>query len=450
MKPKTKLQVRIMNLSESLPAVSDIQKEWSNKNHKKYFVRHYKNFVCLECNHTWKSDLPEWTDSIVETHCPNCKNEIELIKENKPRFDYFHIFSTITTVQEFQVMRYFTTWKNMSKKDTPNYHTVELYQEWDTDYTKKTVVVGLNRNGSYYDDGFSYGTNFDIKNAYGRWGNYCYSINPHFVYPEVQVLPVFYRNGFDGDFRDCYPRGFLRSLIKCSEFETLVKLKNEVLIESYMMKPDNVMNTWKQILICLKHNFEFTDFGMWYDYIGFLRYFEIDINNPKYICPENLFEAHDFYLKKKNRKEERLRIKREKENAINEQKKREMEAIALKLKIKHFKDFTIKTDQFEIIVLTNIKDFKYESEKLQHCLYASSYHKKKDSLILSARINNEPIETIEISLSRLEIFQIRGYGNQPTEHHNKILKIMKSNLPKIGKIINEYKKKNETKKLKVA
>ena len=111
MKPKTKLQVRIMNLSESLPAVSDIQKEWSNKNHKKYFVRHYKNFVCLECNHTWKSDLPEWTDSIVETHCPNCKNEIELIKENKPRFDYFHIFSTITTVQEFQVMRYFTTWK---------------------------------------------------------------------------------------------------------------------------------------------------------------------------------------------------------------------------------------------------------------------------------------------------------------------------------------------------
>jgi hypothetical protein len=448
MKPKTKLQVRIMSLSQSLPAVSDIEKEWSNNNHKKYFVRHYKNFVCLECNYKWRTDLPEWIDSITESHCPNCKNEIELIKHNKPIFNYFHIFSIVTTAEEFQVVRYFTTWKNMSKNNTPNYHTVELYQEWDTDYTKKTVIVGLNKSGSYYYDGFSYGTNFDIKNAYDQWGNYSYSINPDFVYPEVQVLPIFYRNGFDGDFRDCCPRAFLKRLIKCSVFETLVKMKHEVLIDAYMMKPDNVMTTWKQILICLKHNFEFTDFSIWYDYIDFLRYFNLDINNPRYICPKNLLEAHNFYLKKKNKREEVLRKKRQKEDRIKEQKKREMEAIALKLKTKHFKNFKIKEDEFEIVVLTTAKEFKKEGETLNHCVYASSYHTKKDSLILSARINNEPIETIEISLSRLEIIQIRGYDNEPTDYHDKILKIMKSNLPKIGSIIKKHQ--NELSKRKAA
>jgi len=446
MKPKTKLQVRIVELSKSLPVVSDIQKEWSNSNHKKYFVRHYKDFVCLECNHTWKSHLPECTVKIVESNCPNCKNEIELIKENKPKFKFFHIFSIITTIEEFQVMRYFTTWKNMSKKDTPNYHTVELYQEWDTDYIKKTVVVGLNKKGSFYYDGFSYGTNFDIKNAYGHFGSYCYSINPNFVYPEYSALPILRRNGFENNFYDCYPRKFFKNLLISSEFETLVKLKNETLIVAYMLQSDKVLSTWKQILICLKHNFAFEDFGIWYDYIMFLKYFNLDVSSPKFICPKDLHKAHNLYMKRKQIKEANLKKIREKKRIIYEQKKREMEAIALKLKKKHFKNFVIENGKFKIIVLLNVKDFKAESEKLQHCLYASSYHTRKDSLILSARIDNEPIETIEISLSKLEILQIRGYNNQPTEYHNEILKLMKSSLPKIGGLIKKNQKEIYNKK----
>jgi hypothetical protein len=54
-------------------------------------------------------------------------------------------------------------------------------------------------------------------------------------------------------------------------------------------------------------------------------------------------------------------------------------------------------------------------------------------LILSARIDNEPIETIEVSLSQMKIIQARGRSNGTTEHHDKIVNLVKSNLHLIEK-----------------
>ncbi len=58
---------------------------------------------------------------------------------------------------------------------------------------------------------------------------------------------------------------------------------------------------------------------------------------------------------------------------------------------------------------------------------------KEDSLILSARINNEPIETIEVSLSRMELIQARGDNNDPSKYHNKIIDLMNKNMKQIAR-----------------
>ncbi|WP_211253759.1 PcfJ domain-containing protein [Flavobacterium daejeonense] len=47
-----------------------------------------------------------------------------------------------------------------------------------------------------------------------------------------------------------------------------------------------------------------------------------------------------------------------------------------------------------------------EGDALNNYLFTNEYFKKKDSLIFSARIDNTPIETIEVSFSKMKIQSI--------------------------------------------
>ena len=60
-------------------------------------------------------------------------------------------------------------------------------------------------------------------------------------------------------------------------------------------------------------------------------------------------------------------------------------------------------------------------------------------LLLSARINNEPIETIELSLLNFKIIQARGYDNDSSPYHNEIINILNKNMRKISKIVEKHK-----------
>jgi|GEM_PF-4537120 len=64
-----------------------------------------------------------------------------------------------------------------------------------------------------------------------------------------------------------------------------------------------------------------------------------------------------------------------------------------------------------------------------HCV--GGYHSKNDSLILSACIDGERIETIEISLSQLRVIQSRGVCNSNTKYHNQIIDLVNRNIPLI-------------------
>ena len=61
-----------------------------------------------------------------------------------------------------------------------------------------------------------------------------------------------------------------------------------------------------------------------------------------------------------------------------------------------------------------------------HCV--GSYHSKEDSLIFSATIDGKRIETIEVSISKLEVIQSRGVCNKQTEYHDRIIKLVNENI----------------------
>ena len=69
-----------------------------------------------------------------------------------------------------------------------------------------------------------------------------------------------------------------------------------------------------------------------------------------------------------------------------------------------------------------------EGQALHHCVFTNEYHLKERSLILSASIAGKPIETIEVLLETMEVFQCCGLINQNTEYHEQIINLVYSNI----------------------
>ena len=67
------------------------------------------------------------------------------------------------------------------------------------------------------------------------------------------------------------------------------------------------------------------------------------------------------------------------------------------------------------------------------CVFGSEYYKKADTLILSARIDDEIIETVEVDLRTLKVVQCHGKYNKDTEYHDRIINLVNSNAKLIRK-----------------
>jgi hypothetical protein len=116
------------------------------------------------------------------------------------------------------------------------------------------------------------------------------------------------------------------------------------------------------------------------------------------------------------------------------EKFKQQQVLYSKAKKKFFGLSFVKGD-LEIKPLVNVTEFFDEGKLFSHCIYTNSYFQKKNSLVLSARLNSIPIETVEISLRPIEILQARGRFNKPTKHHDLIMNLVNENLPLIAKCI---------------
>lgn len=86
----------------------------------------------------------------------------------------------------------------------------------------------------------------------------------------------------------------------------------------------------------------------------------------------------------------------------------------------------------QVRVLESVQEYLDEGTAMHHCLFASGYHLKPNSLILSATINGKRIETIELNLETLKVVQSRGVCNSTSEYHDQILALVQRNIVKIA------------------
>ncbi|KAF2339740.1 PcfJ domain-containing protein [Flavobacterium nitrogenifigens] len=106
--------------------------------------------------------------------------------------------------------------------------------------------------------------------------------------------------------------------------------------------------------------------------------------------------------------------------------------------------FSLQTGELSISVIEEVKDFMREGDNLWHCVFTNEYYDRKDSLILSAKVEDKSVETIEISLSRMEILQSSGLKNKPSKHHKQIMSLLSKNSYQIKERLGEGKAKSVT------
>jgi deoxyadenosine/deoxycytidine kinase len=161
-----------------------------------------------------------------------------------------------------------------------------------------------------------------------------------------------------------------------------------------------------------------------------------DIRNAHYVCPVDLNAAHQVYI---NRRQRAIEHQAEMElleriDEYNESYYKHVE---------RFKDIIIKNNDLVITPLPDVYAFYVEGKALHHCVFTSQYFKHRHDLILSARIGDKHLETIQVDLDNVEIQQCHGLCNENSEYHDDIIDLMNANMTLIKKRINNRRKQRE-------
>lgn len=428
MKPKSKLQKLVVSLSKKLSAITEKQKQYAYNNcFDAYYTRSRKTLFCLECGYSWKETSSFFT-AVAGCQCPSCNKELKEVKSYKwPAHVVNEYFGVLTTKGDMQVSRIFFVSKCMRKNETPQYRIMEVIQHWINNSGKVTSmsksVYGL--SGAY--DAWVWGSELEVRPS--SWGSsYRYDLDAYKIYPYRSVLPILKRNGFKGHFYGILHHKLFSLLLSDPYAETLVKAGQYSILKHYSSTSNKsyfLGKYWNSIKICMRAGYVIGDASIWCDYIDLLAYFRKDLRNAKYVYPENLKHTHDRLVSKKRDMERKKKV---------EQIKREMQESQLEYEKQKGCFFGLQYQEGELTikVLESVEEFMVEGDELGHCVFVNEYYNKPDSLVLSARIDDKPIETIEVSVRNLDILQARGMGNKPTQYHDRILNVMNKVLPEIA------------------
>ncbi|MBS7253344.1 PcfJ domain-containing protein [Flavobacterium branchiicola] len=430
--PKTIIEKQITSLSETLLPVSQKMQVWAEKNiFIKWGVLSRGKFHCLDCSHSWKPDAQK-ASCQKYINCTACSGKLKMQQYNQVHFKEIEYFAVLDVCGGFQVVRIICSHKDMKKNCMPTYFHKEVMQHWINEKGEvRTLSLGTNVFSNAY-DAWKYYTSLEIRPKSFE-DSPKYRINPYKVYSSSKAVSILKRNGFKGSFYGIAPQVLFTALLKDSYAETLFKTGQTDFLKHYLLsRAQCIRENWQAVKTCFKNNYKVSDFTLWEDYISLLRWFKKDLSIPQNVCPENLAEQHDRLVERKRRIQRRLKIKElrseiQQAQMIYEEQKKQFFGL----------EFT--RENLSISVMESVQDFLEEGDMLRHCLFTNEYYKKKNSLILSARYKDNPVETIEVALPSLEIVQCRGNKNKESPHHKQILKLLNQNLYQIKKRIKNKK-----------
>lgn len=423
MKPKTKIQIAVSRAAKLLPGLSKEQIQYACDDFfiKKAYCTKNAGF-CLECG----EDIDVSQIVRKRVTCENCGEKLRIVQTRKRKdFDGNYYFAVAQLMHydnyDFQVVRVFQFIKFFRKGFKHDLRIHEVTQNW-YEASGKHVIYSCLING--FNGSYCLGE-MEIRN-YGNRGWYTknYDITPDLYCFKSQFRPEYLQKGISHKLRYMTLNGAINKVVE-SKAETLMKAGYYEILANWNYA--SIYNFWPALKICMRNKYKIKDPSIYLDLLKALQYLNKDIHNSHFVCPKNMRAAHDFYIDKVDK------IKYGKELA-NHLKKADKENPKFIKQKSNFFGLELQKGRIKISPLRSVYEFLNEGEVLKHCVFKGEYYNRKDSLILSARINNKPVETIEISLRDYKISQAYGYKNKPSKHHNQIVSLVDNNMDKIRKI----------------
>jgi hypothetical protein len=418
MKPKTKFQKQVLEAGKNLPSISKTQVKWAYSNCFEHIGRRTKKGVvfCLECGHSWM-------DTTVEQHCicPKCSIKLTIVDTRKTVFVQNEYFCIITVCGDFQVLRFFYIQYRCKTGEKAQYFHSEVVQRWIAGNGKHVTVAKLRPMG-YYLDTWNFYSSLEIRPE-----RPLYNLIPTCIYQRQRLVPEMERSGYNKQLYGLTPFDMFHTLLSDSRAETLLKTGQTSLLKFFAGDSFKYIDKyWASIRICIRNGYKVDDASLWRDYIDLLCFFGKDLHNAKYVCPADLKTEHDRYVQKKREWQEQERMKKARKKALEDETTyRDMKS--------RFFGIQFTDGLINVRVLESVEEVMQEGDSLHHCVFTNEYHLRSDSLIFSACADGQRLETVEFSLSKMQVIQSRGLCNQNTEYHDRIIELVEKNISLIRK-----------------
>lgn len=432
MKPRTYEEKRIAQYCAEMPELTSVQKFYAEKNlNKKIAYIAKRKAWCNQCGGELQERNKKGFDK-KEIVCPHCDStlKVELLERHQTFFINNYYYCVVTTCKGYQVIRNFLFRRIEVKSKKIRFAIHEVVQNWINEDGKEFVMAKSCSSSLYYRDSWKLSDDLSLKKKNGYYGYKKYDLEPNLIYSRVRLIPIVKRNGIKNDFYGITPSSLCKAVICSNDAEYLVKTKQIELLRIMISRGYSSCPYKDSVNICNRHKYIIEDGVLWLDMVQSLNVLEKDLRNAKYVCPENLKEAHDQFVAMRRKKEQKVR-EQEKKKRIREW------AVKYKNLKKNFLNLVIDGENIRITVLQDIEEFKEEGKAMNHCVFANAYYENEHSLIMSAKDKEgKRIETIELNLRTMQVIQSRGVNNSITERHDEILKLIEKNLPRIKKRLN--------------
>lgn len=373
-----------------------------------------------------RTKIQKRAEELSQTLLPLPRHIVEKFSKETPKCNSKVYYAVLEQKKEFSVVRYFSFVKHKKKNNVCR----EFMQVWvsahgnavrakqrfstcnyyDTFLMDSPMEIRMNRKNGYYNrlTDISYSKLFvrsrkAEKVICNYRENQFYLIGKNYVW-----LP-------DDLHVDTFP--FLETILKQRP-----RVAELLLLNRLQFKQEIVKTAWKHGYLT-----EELDYNLWSDTVSMAEKLHYDLHNPFYVCPMNLQTTHNLYALRLEREEEREERRIATMKRMNDEQGRKY----FENFIKKFIGFKVENASITIQPLKSIEEFKKEGEMMHHCVFACGYYKKPDTLILSAQVNGEHTETIEIDLKNFSIVQSRGVCNQPSEYHEEIKSLLLKNMYKL-------------------
>lgn len=415
MRPRTKLQRQVIDYSQHLNDINKEMLEWAKADcleHKGFATK--TRVICMDCGNSFSPELVSRKKAV----CPHCNTKLKIEQTRKRTDEQRTYIASAELYGEFQVIRNFELRSYHKSGEAASYYISEILQHWILSNGKREVVARRHTVNWYCD---SWGGYMEIQD---KSNERRYDVYPQKFHPGSVFKAEYRKYGIDKNLEGLTFLEAIKLLPKSPIAETLLKAKQYDLLNHCQGYRGRVDRYWPSIKICLRNKYRIKDASMWFDYLQLLERYGKDLRNAFYVCPKNLKKAHDCYVAKKKRDDEKERKQRDMKKLLALKKAAED---YVKDKSVFF-DLKISDGTIVIVPLKSVEEFKEEGDRMHHCVFTNEYFKKKDCLILSARIEKKPIETIEINLNTLKIVQSRAVCNGMSEHHDRIIQLVKKNI----------------------